>query len=86
MAANPLAVVAVTLDQQNIPLRNRLQITFQKENDSSQASAVFSAQNAKVKNCACLTPFFILSQTKSHLTFVPKHLILTRFVTLLRYE
>jgi hypothetical protein len=35
-------------------LRNRLQITFQKENDSSQASAVFSAQNAQVKNCACL--------------------------------
>jgi hypothetical protein len=35
-------------------LRNRLQTTFQKENDSSQASAVFSAQNAQVKNCACL--------------------------------
>ncbi len=35
-------------------LRNRLQITFNEEGDSSQAMAVFFVENTKVKNGHCL--------------------------------
>ena len=40
-------------------LRNRLQIIFQKENDSSQAREVFILQNAQVKNFSYLNRFWV---------------------------
>ena len=45
----------------NRRFRNRLQIIIPKENDSSRASAVFSAHNAQAKNYACLNWQYRLS-------------------------